>query len=130
MRISHQKALEHAKRAVYECSFEIIKASEKKDKKALSGNTSEYPKKVTMLAISYHNLGVEEDYCGNFENAREAYYKAYEMMERANGPDDPLTKKFRRSYIEEKNVTLRYLQLSDFIRKLKSQAEGTSRLPL
>ncbi len=101
---SHQKALEHAKRAVYECSFEIIKLTEKKDKKDTSDSENDYSKKVTMLAIAYHNLGIEENYCGSFENAKEAYYKAYEMMERVKGPEDPLTKKFRIAYFEEKSV--------------------------
>lgn len=58
-----------------------------------------------MLAIAYHNLGVEEDHCGNLENAKQAYYKAFEMVERINGPDDPLAKKFKQAYVDAKNVT-------------------------
>lgn len=95
--------MEHAKKAVYECSFEIIKAANKSEK-----NQNEYSKKVTTLAIAYHNLGVEEDFCGNVEGAKEAYYKAYEMIERANGPNDPLVKKFKAAYTDVKNVKFDY----------------------
>lgn len=57
-----------------------------------------------MLAIAYHNLGVEEDMCGNVGNAKDAYFKAYEMLERHIGPDDALAKKFKAAFLEAKNV--------------------------
>lgn len=67
-------------------------------------SSSDYSKKVTMVAIAYHNLAVEEEHCGNVSDAIDAYQKAYEMLERTNGSEDPLAKKFRASYLEAKEV--------------------------
>ena len=57
-----------------------------------------------MLAISYHNLGIEEDHCGNLENSKNAFAKAYEIILKENGSDDPITKKFYSVYMESKRV--------------------------
>ena len=99
---SHTKALEHAKRAVYECSIGVINMPEEKIKAS-----PDYSKKVTMLAIAYHNLAVEEDHCGNVSGAIDAYYKAYDILVRANGPEDTLVKKFKKSYMDAKEVMIR-----------------------
>ena len=96
---SHHKALEHARKAIYESSFEIIKFPD--SRKTSSGENT---KKATTLAIAYHNLGVEEDYCEDFESSRKAYLKALEIAEKILGPSDPLTKKFKQAYLDEKEV--------------------------
>lgn len=93
--------MEHARKAIYECSFEIIKFPE--NRKASSGENT---KKATTLAIAYHNLAVEEDYCGDLESAKRAYFKALEIAEKIMGPNDPLTKKFKQAYLESKEVRL------------------------
>lgn len=59
-----------------------------------------------MLAISYHNLGIEEDHCGNYENSKNAFAKAYEIIQKENGPDDPISKKFYAVYAESKIVRI------------------------
>lgn len=95
---SHRKALEHAKKAIYECSFDIVRQDRKLENKETNA------KKATTLAIAYHNLGVEEEFCGNLEAAKLAYFKAFEMLERINGPNDQLVEKFKQTYLEAKEV--------------------------
>ena len=110
---------------MYECSFDIIRSVERKKNK----DSEEYSKKVTMLSIAYHNLGVEEDYCSNLENAKQAYYKAYEMIERVNGPNDPLVKKFKQAYTDAKTVTPDPLCLRSFTAQKCIQSNFKNRGP-
>ena len=57
-----------------------------------------------MLAIAYHNLGSEEDYCKNLEGAVQSYFKAFRLYEENFGPDDPIIEKFKNSYEEARQV--------------------------
>ena len=57
-----------------------------------------------MLGIAYNNLGIEENYCGDYDASLRSYYKAFKNMEDHLGPDDKLTKKFRVTYDEAKEV--------------------------
>lgn len=59
---------------------------------------------VAMLAISYYNMGIEEDHCGNHENAKSAFAKAYELIEKTYGADDPFAKRFFAAYNEVRSV--------------------------
>ena len=65
-----------------------------------------------MLAISYYNMGIEEDHCGYQENAKNAFAKAYELIEKTYGPDDPFAKKFFAAYNEERAVTCLFVVLA------------------
>jgi len=51
-----------------------------------------------MLAIAYHNLGIEESFCNDEEAALQAYLKAYKIIEEHNGTDDRLYKKFKQAH--------------------------------
>lgn len=70
-----------------------------------------------MLGISYYNLGIEERYCGNHENSRNAFAKAYELIEKTYGADDPFAKKFLEAYSEIQPVLeiLAYVNNSSFV---------------
>jgi Tetratricopeptide repeat. len=57
-----------------------------------------------MLAIAYHNLGVEEDFCKHYEAAIESYTKALNLIEEHGGPQDPLYAKFKEAVDEATEV--------------------------
>ena len=59
-----------------------------------------------MLGIAYNNIGVEENYYGNYDSSLRSYYKAFKTIEDHFGPDDTLTKKFRMTYDEAKEVSI------------------------
>lgn len=45
-------------------------------------------------------MGIEEDHYKNYDNSKQAYSKAYELIEKINGPQDPFARKFYAAYIE------------------------------
>lgn len=57
-----------------------------------------------MLGIAYHNLGVEEDFCSQFESAIQSYYQAFKLIEEHCGTSEPLYAKFKKAYEEAKDV--------------------------
>ena len=69
-----------AKRACSEFSHQIItlKADEYED---LEDYEVKYSEKVKLLAISYHNLGVEQEFRNQTEKALNCFKKAYNLME-------------------------------------------------
>jgi len=51
-----------------------------------------------MLAIAYHNLGIEESFCKDEEAALQAYFKAYKIIEEHSGAGDKLYVKFKQAH--------------------------------
>ena len=47
-----------------------------------------------MLAISLHNLGMEEEFYSNFENSKGYYERSIGTVEEYLGQDHPLLKSF------------------------------------
>jgi tetratricopeptide (TPR) repeat protein len=72
----HSQALQHAM-----CAVEILaNARETVQSSGLSSDDN------SMLAIAYHNLGVEYEYMGQIELARRAFFAAVEYAEKGWGP--------------------------------------------
>jgi hypothetical protein len=65
-----------------------------------------------MLAISYHNLAVEEDFCKEPEAAIHSYNQAFQIIEKYKGPQDPLYSKFKTAYAESKRVRIQKSDLN------------------
>ena len=57
-----------------------------------------------MLAIAYNNLGIEENFCGDYDSSLRSYYKAFKTVKDHLGSEDLLTKKFRTAYDKAKEV--------------------------
>ncbi len=57
-------------------------------------NNALYKEKVSLLAISYHNMGTEEEYCKNYDKAVEWFFKGYEALNDKLGENEPMTIKF------------------------------------
>ena len=60
--------------------------------------------KATLLAIAYHNLGIEESFCNDEEAALQAYFKAYKLVEEHSGAEDKLYEKFKKAHDETLEV--------------------------
>lgn len=59
-----------------------------------------------MLAIAYHNLGIEESYCADEEAALQAYFKAYKLIEEHCGVEDKLYEKFKQAHDDTLDVII------------------------
>ena len=59
-----------------------------------------------MLAIAYHNLGIEESYCNDDEAAMQAYFKAYKLAEEHNGIEDKLYQRFKQAHDDTLEVVI------------------------
>ena len=49
------------------------------------------PQKAEMLPVAYHNLAVECEHLGKYDDAMEAYLQAANIARQRLGPKDPLT---------------------------------------
>lgn len=43
-------------------------------------------------------MGIEEDHCGNIENAKRAFGKAYELIRETHGDEDPFAQNCLTAY--------------------------------
>lgn len=59
--------------------------------------------KVAVLAIAYHNMGVEQEFLRSYPAAILSYKKAVNFAERNLGPEDGITMNLRSVYENAKN---------------------------
>lgn len=84
----HKDAVKFGASAVQYAQEELVNLK-------LAGET-ETSQKVTMLAVSYHNLAVEEEHLRNYDAALDWYNKAVNFME-AHGSHSSLLDEFKKS---------------------------------
>jgi tetratricopeptide (TPR) repeat protein len=84
----HDEAARFGNRAVHYAQEELVNLK-------LVGETGS-TQKVTLLAVAYHNLAVEEEHLKNYDSALEWYNKAVTFME-THGDQSSLLEEFRRS---------------------------------
>jgi tetratricopeptide (TPR) repeat protein len=84
----HKEAVRFGGSAVQYAQEELVNLK-------LNGGT-ETTQKVTLLAVAYHNLAVEEEHLRNFDAALEWYNKAVNFME-THGSQSSLLEEFRKS---------------------------------
>jgi len=84
----HKEAVKYGASAVQYAQEELVNLK-------LAGET-ETSQKVTMLAVAYHNLAVEEEHLKNYDSALEWYNKAVSFME-AHGNQSNLLEEFKKS---------------------------------
>lgn len=77
----HQQALEHAQSALILLQEELLSPPG-------SSSASAPPKadRIAVLAIAYHNIGVENEFLKRFEQSTLSYKKGVEVAERYLGP--------------------------------------------
>jgi len=59
--------------------------------------------KVAVLAIAYHNMGVEQEFLKSFPAAILSYKKAVNFAEKNLGPEDGITQNLRNVYENARN---------------------------
>lgn len=59
---------------------------------------------TTVLAIAYHNMGIEEEFLGNLDKALNWYEKSVSVLIDNQIPNDALLKKFSHAHEVAKNV--------------------------
>jgi Tetratricopeptide repeat. len=57
-----------------------------------------------MLAIAYHNMGVEEEHMKNLDDALHWYEKAYQTLEEHGSVDEKLYKQFKAAHAKAQDV--------------------------
>ncbi len=57
-----------------------------------------------MLAIAYHNMGVEEEHMKNLDDALHWYEKACQTLEQHGSIEDKLYKQFKAAHAKAQDV--------------------------
>lgn len=77
------------------------------------GNTNNKDK-VAVLAIAYHNMGVEQEFLRSYPAAILSYKKAVNFAEKNLGPEDGITLNLRSVYENARNEVSYHLSNFDF----------------
>eukprot|EP01035_Chromulina_nebulosa_P016977 gene16977-22473_t len=86
----HQTALEHAQTALILLQEELLTPSISSSES--SNNTPLQADRIAVLAIAYHNIGVEQEFLKKYEQSVISYQKGVEVAERylaLNHEEDP-----------------------------------------
>lgn len=104
----HKEAAEYGKMAVKAAQDDII---------TMKLGSCNKARKVKLLAVAYHNLGVEEEFLKNYESALDWYRKAVHFLER-NGSKDHmrLLTEFQKTY-ESAIKTIKSARMKDKLSK-------------
>ena len=91
----HQSALEHAQSALILLQEELFNGVNP------LGDEAAPPKadRIAVLAIAYHNIGVEQEFLKKFDQSLSSYRKGVEVAERYLGPDHSITVTLRNSTV-------------------------------
>lgn len=82
------------------------------------GNKDNNKDKVAVLAIAYHNMGVEQEFLRSYPAAILSYKKAVNFAEKHLGPEDGITQNLRSVYENAKNEVSTILNYSLFFIQL------------
>ena len=70
---------------------------------SVNGGKDHNKDKVAVLAIAYHNMGVEQEFLRSYPAAILSYKKAVNFAEKHLGPEDGITQNLRSVYENAKN---------------------------
>jgi tetratricopeptide (TPR) repeat protein len=119
----HKDALEYGRTAVTIAEEVFNRHRNLSDEKARNNL-------ITILAVGYHNLGVEEEHLRNYESSLEWYENAVKFLSNHGGAKQAvLLKEFRRSYSEVSKILQKSSKKSgktDKIVKKQSVRSGLS----
>mmetsp|Transcript_5493 Transcript_5493/g.5666 ORF Transcript_5493/g.5666 Transcript_5493/m.5666 type:complete len:331 (-) Transcript_5493:350-1342(-) len=95
----HQSALEHAQNALILLQEELLTPP------GSSGpSTAPQADRIAVLAIAYHNIGVEQEFLKRFDQAVLSYRKGVEVAERYLGPKHAIAITLKNSLVAAKKV--------------------------
>jgi tetratricopeptide (TPR) repeat protein len=100
----HQSALEHAQSALILLQEELFRGVNPAPASGSGGGGADEPEppkadRIAVLAIAYHNIGVEQEFLHKFDQSLSSYRKGVEVGERYLGPDHSITVTLRNSCV-------------------------------
>ena len=95
----HQTALEHAQNALILLQEELLNPGAEK-KSSAPPQTD----RIAVLAIAYHNIGVEQEFLKKYEQSMLSYRKGVEVAERYLGTKHPICITLKNSLIASKKL--------------------------
>ncbi|CDW79018.1 UNKNOWN [Stylonychia lemnae] len=107
----HDIALHHAQCAIMIVQSNLLKAFLPKREKMVETDAQanmnyeiekNFKDRVTVLAIAYHNLGVEQEFLKLYHESLESYRQGKEFAERYLGPQDGITQSLTNQYYKAK----------------------------
>lgn len=94
----HREAAAHCQQAIQLAQEDLLNLK-------LTKPQDDFIQEVSVLAVAYHNLGVEEEYLKNYEIALSWYRKAVKFLEKhANSSHFSMLEEFRKSYEDAQRV--------------------------
>ncbi len=103
----HELALNHAMSAVILLQEMMLRkrldpqaAEDDEEFQAIDANQKD---RTAVLAIAYHNMGVEQEFLRSYPAAILSYKKAVNFAEKHLGPDDGITQNLRNVYENARN---------------------------
>jgi tetratricopeptide (TPR) repeat protein len=100
----HELALNHAMSAVIllqeDLLFKAVNGDQQQEeeKPKSSKGKDQNTDRTSVLAIAYHNMGVEQEFLRSYHAAILSYKKAVNFAEKHLGPDDGITENLRNVY--------------------------------
>ncbi|GBG25167.1 Clustered mitochondria protein-like [Hondaea fermentalgiana] len=95
----HAGALEHAQAALIQLQEELFPGALSASAKSSSSAALASTDRIAVLAIAYHNIGVEQEFLKRFEMAIDSYRKGVDISETHLGTDHGITVTLRNSYL-------------------------------
>jgi tetratricopeptide (TPR) repeat protein len=92
----HEAAYQHAQTSLIHLQKELLSPLEESDKAPPQAD------RIAVLAIAYHNLGVEQEFLKEYDASVISYQKGVEVAERYLGATHPITATLTSSLIAAK----------------------------
>ncbi len=96
----HEDALQSATYGRDYCQSNLDSLLEKADQQ----DKEQIIEKIRYVAISYHNMGVEQEFLQRNKDALNSYKNACKIFEEHNASEEPLLLKFKQAYDKAKQV--------------------------
>lgn len=96
----HQTALEHAQNALILLQEELLSPP------GAGPSAPPQADRIAVLAIAYHNIGVEQEFLKRFDHSTLSYRKGVEVAERYLGAKHPICITLKNSLIASKKAAL------------------------
>lgn len=98
----HQSALEHSQQALILLQEELSKVIGP----MAQGNEAPKADRIAVLAIAYHNVGVEYEFLKKFDQSLQSYRKGVEVSERFLGSDHAISVTLRNSCVAARRAIM------------------------
>jgi tetratricopeptide (TPR) repeat protein len=119
----HQNALEHAQNALILLQEELLSPPGADQATAAAPPQAD---RIAVLAIAYHNIGVEQEFLKRYEQSMLSYRKGVEVAERYLGPKHAICITLRNSLLAAKKAAMKEEMKSGGAKTSAGGARGQS----